>query len=177
MSAAYEYGRALFMLGEEEGISDGIKSDAQTVRAVLKENPEYIKLLDTPALTKEERLAAIDGSLGTLDENLVNLIKILSGKHMAHLVPRVLDVFDALYDERCGIERVEAISAVAMSDGQIDRLARRLAEKTGKTIIVRNTVDPSILGGIKVRYMGIQLDGSVKTRLDGFERALHDVII
>ncbi len=177
MSEAYEYGRALFMLGEEDSLTDVIREDAHTVRAAFGDNPDYIKLLDTPALTKDERLAAIDGSLGTLNENLVNLIKILSGKHMAYLVPKVLDVFDALYDESRGIERVEAISAVAMSEAQIDKLTRRLAEKTGKTIIVKNKVDPSILGGIKVRYMGIQLDGSVKTRLDGFERALRDVII
>ena len=46
-----------------------------------------------------------------------------------------------------------------------------------KTIILTNTVDPSILGGVKLRYLGVQLDGSVKTRLDKFEDALKNTVI
>ena len=44
-------------------------------------------------------------------------------------------------------------------------------------IIVKNTVSPEILGGVKLRYSGIQLDGSVKTRLDKFEASLKNTVI
>ena len=104
-------------------------------------------------------------------------MKILAEKREAHSLIKVLEAYLSVYDEARGIERVEVISARPITDEQSARLKARLEAKTGKTIIVINTVDPSILGGIKLRYMGVQLDGSLKTRLDGFERALTETVV
>ena len=48
---------------------------------------------------------------------------------------------------------------------------------SGKQIIVRNTHDPKLLGGMKLRYSGIQLDGSIRTRLDSFEKSIGALVI
>ena len=55
MTAYNEYGRALFLIAEEEGRTSEIKDDLIAVYTVLKENPDYIKTLDTPAIPKSER--------------------------------------------------------------------------------------------------------------------------
>ena len=60
MTGASEYGRALFMLALELGALEEIKNDAYTVKAVLEGNPEYKNLLDTPAISKEEKLSLAD---------------------------------------------------------------------------------------------------------------------
>ena len=177
MINAVEYGRALFMLTEEVGNTENVREDVNVLIAVLKENPDLVNLLDTPAVSKDERLGVIDAALASLDENLTNLIKILAERREAHSLHKVLDAYLAIYDEARGIERVEAVTAVPLTDGQTERLKAKLEKQTGKTVIIKNTVDPSILGGIKLRYMGIQLDGSLKSRLDSFERVLTDMII
>ena len=46
MTDAREYGRALYMLAEEENRCDEIRTDAEAVREILRDNPESIKLLD-----------------------------------------------------------------------------------------------------------------------------------
>ena len=56
-------------------------------------------------------------------------------------------------------------------------IAKKLSDMTGKKVIVKNTVDPEILGGIKLRYLGTQIDGSIKTRLDGFAEGLKNIVI
>ena len=177
MSAAAEYGRALFLLSDETDTREEVARDVQVMLGALKDNPELIKLLDTPAISKEERLGVVDSSFGTLCESVVNLSKILCEKHSFYLMPGALQAYLGFYDEAQGIERAEALSAVPLTVEQLEKLRLRLEKETGKTIIIKNTVDPSLLGGIKLRYMGVQLDGSVKTRLDGFKRALSDVVI
>ena len=177
MINAVEYGRALFMLTEEVGNTEKVREDVHILLAVLKENPDLVNLLDTPAVSKDERLGVIDAALASLDENLTNLVKILAERREAHSLSNVLDAYLAVYDEACGIERVEAVTAVPLTEAQTERLKAKLEKQTGKTVIIKNTVDPSILGGIKLRYMGIQLDGSLKSRLDSFERVLTDMII
>ena len=81
MIDAKEYGKALFLLAEEEGIADTVRDDVLCVRELTLMHPEYLRLLDTPALTKAERLGSIDESMATVHAYLRSAIKMLSEKH------------------------------------------------------------------------------------------------
>lgn len=177
MIDAKEYGKALFLLTEETRTTKTIAEELLGVKKLLCENPRYIKLLDTPALAKEEKLALVDRAFASLDGNLLNFLKILCEKHAVYQLPRVADVYAALYDEARGIERVEAVTAVEMTEKQLSALTNKLAALTGKSIVIRNTIDPTILGGVVLRYAGTQLDGSLRARLESFEKSLKDLVI
>lgn len=177
MSAANEYGRALFLITEEDGVSDKVLSDVKTVERIFKNNPEYIKLLCSPAVPKEERVELADKALSSIDWRLLNLIKILIENRQVHIFDKVAESYGNLYDQARGIVRVEAVSAVPLTEKQCEALTSKLSSELMKTVIIQNTVDPSILGGMKLRYCGIQLDGSVRTRLDKFEDALKNTVI
>ena len=172
-----EYGKALFLITEEERSSDKVLADVKIADKVLKDNPEYIKLLDSPAVPKEERVSLVDRAFGTLDTNLLNLVKILTQRRLICHFNKVAEAYYGLYDESRGILRVVAVTAIPLSEGQTKALTRRLSETLGKTIVLHNTVDRGILGGVTLRYSGVQLDGSIKTRLDKFEQALKQQVI
>ena len=174
---ATEYGKALFLLCEEVGSADGVLSDVNILSAALAANGDYLKLLDTPALPKEEKLALADRSTAGLNEYLQNTVKLLIERHRAYLIPAVLRAYVTAYEKARGIERVEAVSAVPLSAEQTERLRAKLSALTGKQIIVSNTVEPELLGGMKLRYMGIQLDGTVRSRLESFEKSLRSLIV
>lgn len=177
MTEANEYGKALFLITEEDGQSDKILTDVRTAESILSGNPEYVKLLSSPAVPKSERIELVDKAFSCLDVSLCNLIKILVEKHAIHLFDKVAKAYYGLYDESRGILRVEAITAVALTEGQSATMTEKLSKSLGKTVVLKNTVDRSILGGVKLRYSGVQLDGSVRTRLDKFEEALKNTVI
>ena len=165
MSEAREYARALFLLTEEEGTTEAVRADAEIMSSAIRENPDYLKLLDTPAIPLEEKLGLIDKAFSTLNTSLLNLCKLLCEKRCASLTERVADEYFALYDRSRGIERVEAVTAVALTEAQLSALSARLEKKTGKTVIITNTVDKSILGGIIVETGDSVLDGSLTRKL------------
>ena len=171
------YGEALFSLAEELGETEKVLRDVETLEAVIKGSPEYLGMLDSPALAREERLRLIDGSLSTLNKNLVNLTKLLAEKRLSHTLPKVLEYFRQAYETSRGIERVEVVSAAPLTDSQRAKLKAKLEGITRKQIIISYTHDPSLLGGMKLRYMGIQLDGTVKSKLDGFAKGLSELVI
>lgn len=177
MTDAKEYGKALFLLTEEEGTTDIVLADLHVAKDAILQNPQYEKLLDTPALAKSEKIALIDQAFSSLDGIFVNFLKILCEKRAVHLLPKAADVYFSLYDESRGIERVEAVTAVAMTQAQIAAMTKKLESQTGKKIIIKNTIDKTILGGVKLRYAGIQLDGSVQKRLENFEKSLKNIVI
>jgi F-type H+-transporting ATPase subunit delta len=177
MIDAKEYGRALFLITEEENLSDKVLADVKIAEGVLKKNPDYVKLLDSPAITKAERVNLADKAFSGLNVNLLNLIKILIEKREVRLFGKVADEYYSLYDESRGILRVEAVTAIPLSDSQRDAMTKKLELSLRKKVILTNTVDKTTLGGVTLRYSGVQLDGSIKTRLDKFEDALKQTVI
>ncbi len=177
MTGEKEYAKALFLLLEEEAKTDAVLEDVTLVRDVMRSNPAYAKLLDTPALSAEQKLAMIDEAFAEVDHYVKNVLKLLCEKHSVHRFPAIADAFCACYDEARGNLRVEAITAIPMNKKQLQALQKKLEEKTGNHIFVKNTVDPAILGGMVLRYGGIQLDGSVKARLSGIEKSLKELVI
>ena len=176
-SNAKNYGVAIFMLAKELNEIDTVKVDFDTLCKAIEHNQEYLKLLDTPSLSREERVKLVDTAFSTLNKNLVNMLKILAERRLAYLICKSREAYIVAYDEHYEIERVEAISAIPLNTEQINKLRLKLEKVTGKQIIVTNTIDSSILGGMKLRYLGIQLDGSIKTKLDSFEKSLKDLVI
>ena len=172
-----EFGRALYMLAQELGTVEEIKLDLTDCIKIFEASPEYAVILDTPAISKAEKLALIDEAFKPMNESIVSLLKILSEKHSVASFKDVFKTYISLYNEGMGIMEVEVVSAIPLSDSQLCALKERLDKITGKACIIKNTVDPSILGGIKLRYEGTQIDASIKTRLDGFASSLRNVII
>jgi F-type H+-transporting ATPase subunit delta len=177
MTGAKEYAKALFLLSEEEGESEGVFSELEMLSELMTKNPEYPKLLDTPALSKEERLKLIDEAFGSFGQNLLNLIKILAESRSVRIIPKLKDEYATLFFESRGILHAEAITAIPINDEQNAALVKKLENITGKKVIIKNIVDKATLGGVVLRYGGVQLDGSVKTRLDKFEQALTAAVI
>ena len=177
MIDAREYGKALFLLAEEEGTTELALGDIRLVKEAMSKHPTYETLLDTPALPVETKLGLIDEAFAGIDANVKNLLKILCEKHATHDMPKVASVFEALYDEARGNLRVEAITALPMTKKQLAAMQNKLELQTGKHIFIENIVDASILGGVTLRYGGVQIDGSVKARLESLEKSLKGLVV
>ena len=91
MTDGKEYGKALFMLTEECGTTEKVAEDVKVARSAFIENPDFIKLLDTPALSADERVTIADKAFSSLDENLLNLIKILTENHITSAFIKAAD--------------------------------------------------------------------------------------
>lgn len=171
------YGRALFLAAEEAGLIEEIYGDINTVGEATRRHPDYVKLIDTPALSREQKHGMIDEAFGSLETLTVNLIKMLGDRGAFFAFSGVVKAYGELYDEYHNIERAEAVTARPMTETQMAALTAKLERITGKRVILNNTVDPHILGGVTVRYSGVQLDGSLRRRLEDLEKGLKNTVI
>jgi F-type H+-transporting ATPase subunit delta len=74
-----------------------------------------------------------------------------------------------------GIVIADVVSARSLSEAtrkEIEKLAKSMF--SAKQVELRDTIDPSVIGGVKIDFAGFQLDNTIKQKLTAL-RANHKV--
>ena len=175
---AVTYAQALYDLAKDEGLGKSILEELTVLKDVFAETPQYSKLLSAPDIPKQERCAVLDEAFrGKVDPYVLNYMKILTEKGYIRQFPDCCDAYRSFYNEDNGILVVKAQSAVALTDAQKKKLTAKLTATTGKTIDLQCTVDPAVLGGLRLSYSGMLMDGTVKNRLDAISKLLKNTVL
>lgn len=162
-----EYAEALFILGAENGKLDTFNENLCEVGRLIEENPDYLEVLDSPAIPMSERLSAIDEAFsGACDEYIVSFLKLLcENRHIKELKESIKEFSHLLmnYQNRTV---ATVYYAKELSEEQKTALLNNLSKISGKTVEANYIKDASLLGGIKVLLDDKTLDGSIKGRLN-----------
>ncbi|MBR4145263.1 MAG: ATP synthase F1 subunit delta [Lachnospiraceae bacterium] len=172
------YGSSLYDLAAEEKLTDPIREQMLAIKQILRDNPDYIRLLAEPSIKKAERIGLIDAAFGSSCEKyLVSFLKLLCERDLLGEYEGCCDIFTKRYNEDHNISEAVVTSAVALSDSQLKALTTKLESMSGKKITLTTKIDPKVLAGLKVELDGKQLDGTVSGRLSGIKRKLDEVMI
>lgn len=167
------YGDALYQLALEEHLEGQLLEEMNGICALLRESPEYLRLIGSRALAKAERLALLDEAFGgRVHPYLLNFMKILCERGAFERIGGCKDAFVIAYNERHGIVPARVISATPLSADQEKRLIEALEKKTGKTILLQKQVDASLVGGMRVEMDGKRYDNTVASKMEHLRRAL-----
>ena len=176
--AANTYAQALYDLAKDEGLGKDILEQMSVLKVIFVENPEYGKLLSTPDLPKQERCGVLDEAFrGKVHPYVLNFLKILTEKGYIRQFPACCDAYRSFYNEDNGILVVKVVSAVALTEVQMQKLTAKLEATTGKQIDLQCSVDAAQLGGLRLSYDGKQVDGTVKNRLDSIGKLLKNTVL
>ena len=175
---AITYGSSLYDLAREENAAPLYMEQLRVLREILNENPEYLPMLSSRALPLQERLHLLDEAFrGRIEPYLLNFMKILCEKGAVRELPGCIRQFELLWNDEHGILEAAATSAVPLSPAMREKLTRKLAEATGKTVLLTCRTDPALLGGVRVEYAGHELDGTVRRRLDELGKQLEQLTL
>lgn len=170
---AREYAVALFELAAEEQQLPEVSAGLLLVCEQMVAEPAYLAFLSSPAVPKEERLAALRAAFEqAVPKTVLSFICLLCENGRLAELARCAEVFDELYRESQKVTTAQVTSAVPLDSEQQARLREALAKQTGHTVKLHCTVDTTLLGGVVVELDGKRLDGSVKRRL----QVLKDVM-
>lgn len=172
------YGEALYTLALEEKLTGCLLAELTILEQAFRDTPDFIRLLSSPNLTKQERCQIIDDSFrGKVHAYVLNFLKILTKKGYMKHFHDCFKTYEDLYNRDNGILPVTAITAVAMSEEQVQKLTEKLSRTTNKQVSLQNKVDPSVLGGVRLDYDGKRLDDTVSHRMDAITKALKGTVL
>ena len=172
------YGESLYSLAAEEKVEKTILDQLQVLHQSFAAEPDFIRLLSAPNVSKAERCQILDSSFrGKVHPYVLNFMKILTEKgYMRHFAD-CCDAYRSSYNRDHGILVVTAVSAVALTQAQQAKLMAKLASITGKTIQLVNKVDPACYGGLRLNYDGKCIDDTVAHRLDAVRDLLKNTVL
>lgn len=170
---AKRYADALFQLANEKDIVEKLISELQIVKEVFTDGDEIVNFLTHPRVTNDQKVKLIDESFKACDRNVVNTLKLLVERNRINVVTLIVDHFTELHNEANGIAAATVYSVRELSANEQTEIQTSLKKQFNKdTVSISNIVDPSLLGGLKIRVGNTIYDGSVSGKLNRIKNQL-----
>ena len=172
------YADGLYTLAKEEGLQNQILQELTALGQAVDVEPGYVRLLSAPNLSKAERCTILDdGFGGKVHPYVLNFMKILTEKGYMRHFSDCCKAYREHYNADNGILSVRAVTAVALTEVQRQKLTARLEKVTGKTVELVCREDPAVLGGVRLDYDGKRVDGTVANRLESISNLLKNTVL
>jgi F-type H+-transporting ATPase subunit delta len=152
------------------GELDRVEDEIFTAATAFASSSELRKALTSDATNAKATLVAeiLKGASGSTVKLVSQLVNAWRGRSIESAFA---DYQWALAARR---NRVIALVRVAapITQAQLDRLTTSLTSKVGQPVRINIEIDPSVIGGVSVKFADEIVDGSVSNRLVGAARAL-----
>jgi F-type H+-transporting ATPase subunit delta len=174
-TVARPYAEALFRVAQagQESYNLAAWSEAVSELAQLGNNAEVQAYARNPKASESDVAATIISLVKSpLNAEVKNFLAMLIENDRIALLPEIGAQFEALKNGLEGAADVEITSAFAMSEAQVAELVTTLEKKFSRKLKPTVTVDPLLIGGVRVVVGDEVLDTSVRAKLQQMRVAL-----
>ena len=174
-AAAARYARALLdVVLNENGNPEQVERELTQFADLIAGNRELQSVLVNPAVPVSGKRGVMKELTGrvTLSSPVAKLLLMLADRDRLALLPDLLAVYRERLMDYQKVVRAEVTTAMPLGDAHAARLQQKLAEVTGRRVMMTTSVDPGLIGGVVARIGGTVYDGSVATQLETVKRKL-----
>ena len=171
---ALRYATAVFELAAEERAIDRLAADLTTLKALLKASPDLLRLVRSPVFSREQQANGMEAVLAKAGVGPLarKLVLLLAKKRRLFALTDVIRAFEGLLARQRGEIAAQVTSARPLSRAEADELKRLLKSRLGREPRLELSVDPSLLGGLRLKLGSRMIDSSLRTKLEGLRAAM-----
>ncbi|MGN8646399.1 F0F1 ATP synthase subunit delta [Gracilibacillus sp. HCP3S3_G5_1] len=172
-NVAKRYAEALFQIGQEKETIDFLETELATVKEVFQTNKAFLPFLQHPKVETEKKKQLLNEAFAGFSKDVLHTLSLLVDRHNEAIVPDVVDHFITFANEAKGVKEATVYSVRALSDAEKQEIENVFTQKlNAKSLKINNEIDPSVIGGVKIRVGNTVFDGSIKGKLDRLERQI-----
>ncbi len=175
---AKRYARALYDLGQEEGLGQKFLEDLGKLIQVVDSSKEFKSIMESPLydiILKKRILKDVISKI-EISAYMGNFLNILLDKDRFAFLADIKEGYQRILDEASGRVRAHVTSASALDAEQIRRITEALSGVMKKEVDVEVIIEPSLIGGVVAEVEGMVYDGSVKTQISRLKQSLKGEI-
>ena len=170
------YAKAL--LEAAQGSDSVFAVEAQLAKAldVVRSHMKLKETLADSTLDGSVRSAIVQEVFADFDPALKAVLGLIAERGDMGLLSRISEEYTLAAEEATDTVVVDTTTVVALTDELREIIKKKLsADFKGKNIVLREHVDPSILGGIIMSAHGNRVDASIASQLENARRVLSTV--
>ena len=163
---ARRYATAVFQLAQEAGKVQPVQHDLHTFVEALDRDETVRRFFRSPVVDRKEKETIVAQAFAKLDPIALHTVLLLIRKRRESLAETIVEQFDVLEREARGAQELRVVSARPLAQNELDTLVQRLSAAYRTKFDVTQSVDPSLIGGIRITMGDRLIDGTIAGRLD-----------
>lgn len=171
-SVASRYGLALYSLALEENKIDSWQKDVKTLKSIFEENTDFIMILGSSFISLEERIEILEKTLVGVDKNIIALINVVMENNRTDLILDIFESFNSYCNQYRGVSEGLIYSTLKLDQTVIDQIEKKISKIENNKVELKNVIDPSLIGGVKVVVQDRIYDGSIKHNIEMMKKDL-----
>ena len=163
---AQNYASALLSLAVDDNKVIDYQKEVKELRKIIRDNEDFILLLDSRFLSIEERMDNAEKILKGFSPDVVNFIKIIIKHNRVSYLEDILEAFNSLCNEKQDIVEGLIYSAFPLEESTLQKIKNKISAIENHEVDLITRIDPSLIGGVKVVINSHVYDGSIKNQLE-----------
>ena len=166
------YGLALYSLALEENKLNLWQEEVKELSRIFKENTDFIMVLGSSFISLEERQEILEKSLVGVDKEIVALISVVMENNRINLIFEIFESFNSYCNQYRGVSEGLIYSTVKLEEKVISQIEEKVSKIENSKVELKNIIDPSLIGGVKVVIKDHIYDGSIKHHINMMKQDL-----
>lgn len=164
---ANRYAKALFDFAKEKEEIESVNQDLVSIRKALKENSELRVILNSPVIAPSKKHTIFSNVFeNAISKTTFIFLDVIIRKKREPALDSICEEYVNLYNEFHNIKVVTLTTAQALSEELVEEIRKMIAEQTQHSIIIKQVVQPEIIGGIMVKMDDFYFDASVISKIN-----------
>lgn len=166
LEIAQNYASALLSVAVDDNKVIDYQKEVKELLKIIRDNPDFLLLLDSRFLTIEERKMEAEKILKSFSLDVINFVKIIVEHNRVNYLKDILQAFNTLCNESRDIVEGLIYTAFPLDEKTLDKIKNKISQIEHHDVDLITHIDPSLIGGVKVVINSHVYDGSIKNQIE-----------
>lgn len=166
-----KFANAYLSLAIEKNDLDEVVSNNKTLLELLSDE-ELQKTLESEFISKGEKEKLLKQIFPFLSEDYLNFLFVINDYHCMKYLSKIIKRLDILVNNYINVSHGVVYSYDALSENEISKLEKQLTLKYHYQVHLKNIIDKTLLGGIKIVVNNQELDYSLLKKFNSLKQSL-----
>ena len=172
--AAIRYAKAILDTAHSKGVAVEVNTDMEQIASTINGNAELSDFIKNPTTKVEAKESALSEIFAGVNPVTQSLFRLLLENKRFELLAAIAGEYNKLFEDMNGVEVATVTTAIEMDKDLEAKVLAKILTFSNKKVIIKNVIDPAIIGGFILRIGDQQYNASVANRLRVLKRELSN---
>jgi F-type H+-transporting ATPase subunit delta len=171
------YATVMFDAAMQEGGQGAVlevRDQTERIIRIMRSNMDLSSSLQDSSYTPEQRASLAKGTFADVNPVLANTLAVMAERGDVALLSRVWESYGEQIERKLNVTVVDVTTVVPLDDHLREVITKKAEADLGTKVVLRESIDKSLIGGILMSAKGKRIDASVASQLESARNVLKD---